>query len=84
MNFYYARYRTEKFSFGKWRDSSSCGTGMIVVIAENAEEAAKRIDIGLETPYENLRRVLASDVICCDGLLIRDDGGEGVSTIYPI
>ena len=57
---------------------------MIVVIAENSEEAAKKIDISLKsTPYENLRRVLASDVNCCDGLLIRDDGGEGVRAVYP-
>ena len=84
MDFYFVKFKTEKFSFGKWREDSF-GKGNIVVIAENLEEATEKINTCFKAcTDEKKRKVLDSDIQRCDGLLHFDDDGAGLSHFWAI
>ena len=83
MDFYYARYQTEKFYLGKWQ-AIPLDTGTFIVIAENLENATEKINICLiKESNQWQRRILISDVCRCDGLRIIDHGDE-CSYTHPI
>jgi len=84
MDFYSAKYKTEKFFFGKWREEN-LGKGQLVVIAESLEDATVKVNSCLQkASHEKERKVLNSDIQRCDGLFHFDTDGSGLSHFWAI
>lgn len=76
MNFYSVDCKREIFKNGKWEANNR--TEMLVVLAENKEDALKKINNSLNNrETDNVKYVLSSEIIRRNGLLFVSLFGDG-------
>lgn len=76
MDFYSVDCKREIFKNGKWEADNR--TEMLVVLAENKEDALKKINDGLNNiETDNMVYVLSSEIIRRNGLFFASLFGDG-------
>lgn len=76
MDFYSVDCKREIFKNGKWEANNR--TEMLVVLAENKEDALKKINNSLNNRVtDNVKYVLSSEIIRRNGLLFVSLFGDG-------
>lgn len=76
MDFYSVDCKREIFKNGKWEANNR--TEMLVVLAENKEDALKKINTSLNNrETDNVKYVLSSEIIRRNGLLFVSLFGDG-------
>lgn len=76
MDFYSVDCKREIFKNGKWEADNR--TEMLVVLAENEEDALKKINNSLNNmETDNVKYVLSSEIIRRNGLLFVSLFGDG-------
>jgi hypothetical protein len=76
MDFYSVDCKREIFKNGKWEANNR--TEMLVVLAENKEDALKKINNSLNNrETDNVKYVLSSEIIRRNGLLFVSLFGDG-------
>nr|DAS29401.1 MAG TPA: hypothetical protein [Caudoviricetes sp.] len=76
MDFYSVDCKREIFKNGKWEANNR--TEMLVVLAENKEDALKKINNSLNNRgTDNVKYVLSSEIIRRNGLLFVSLFGDG-------
>lgn len=76
MDFYSVDCKREIFKNGKWEANNR--TEMLVVLAENEEDALKKINNSLNNrKTDNVKYVLSSEIIRRNGLLFVSLFGDG-------
>ena len=76
MDFYSVDCKREIFKNGKWEADNR--TEMLVVLAENEEDALKKINDGLDNmETNNMVYVLSSEIIRRNGLFFASLFGDG-------
>lgn len=82
MDFYSVDCKREIFKNGKWEANNR--TEMLVVLAENKEDALKKINNSLNNRgTDNVKYVLSSEIIRRNGLLFVSLFGDG-DVIVPV
>lgn len=76
MDFYSVDCKRKIFKNGKWEANNR--TEMLVVLAENEEDALKKINTSLNNmETDNVKYVLSSEIIRRNGLLFVSLFGDG-------
>ena len=76
MDFYSVDCKREIFKNGKWEADNR--TEMLVVLAENEEDALKKINTSLNNmETDNVKYVLSSEIIRRNGLFFASLFGDG-------